>query len=69
MMKKNAMMMFTKTIKSIFCRDSIIYMLFTENVNEPLYFVKLVEKSVATEDLKDLYGRVICTGELYSENN
>ena len=44
-------------------------MLFTGNVNEPLYFVKLVEKSVATEDLKDLYGRVICTGELYSENN
>ena len=43
--------------------------LFTGNVNEPLYFVKLVEKGVATEDFKDAYGHVIRTGELYFKGN
>ena len=41
--------------------------LFTGNVNEPLYFVKLVEKSVTTEDLKDACGHVMRTGNCTSK--
>ena len=46
--------------------------LFTGNVNVPLYFVKLVEKGVATEDFKDAYGhphwRIILQRELFENN-
>ena len=43
--------------------------LFTGNVNEPLYFVKLIEKGIATEDFQDAYGHVIYAGELYFKGN
>ena len=54
--KKNPMM-FTKTIS------------LTGNVNELLYFVKLVGKRVATDYLKDTCWHVIRTGELYFTGN
>ena len=49
--------MFTKTIS------------LTGNVNELLYFVKLVGKRVATDYLKDTCWHVIRTGELYFTGN
>ena len=43
--------------------------LFTRNITEPLYFVKLVEKSAATEGLKYAFGHVMRAGELFLKEN
>ena len=40
---------------------------FSGNQNEPLYFVKVTEKSAAQKDLTDLYGHVIGNGERFSK--
>ena len=40
---------------------------FSGNQNEPLYFVKVTEKSAAQKDLTDLYGHFIGNGERFSK--
>ena len=39
--------------------------LFSGSPNEPLYFVKVVQKGTATEDLSDPYGHFISAGEQF----
>ena len=39
--------------------------LFSGSSNEPLYFVKVIEKGTANEDLSDPYGHYIAAGEKY----
>ena len=64
------MTMITKIIKSMILLEIPLFVsLFTVNVNELLYFVKLVEKSVAAENLKNAYVHVIRTDELYIKLN
>ena len=43
--------------------------LFPDNTGEPLYFVRVAEKGTAIKDVKDLYGHVICTSELFFKRN
>ena len=39
--------------------------LFTGSPSEPLYFVKVTEKGIATKDLTDPYGHFIQNGEMF----
>ena len=39
--------------------------LFIGSPNEPLYFVKIVEKGTASEDITDRYGHFISAGEMF----
>ena len=43
--------------------------LFPDNTAEPPYFLRVTEKGTAFKDMKDLYGHVIYTSELFFKRN
>ena len=57
----------TKPSNPWFCRDSIICRFWLEMLFWSLYFVKLGEKRVTTEDLRDAFGHVMRTGNCTSK--